>query len=162
MSGREPPHPGDASVLTPPPLLSRLLRVTSYGFTITPQKLTTWHNLYALSSKSCAGYVCCFYDITGTQWGSIASLLSDNNSSRYRQLELPIRKEIFSRCRKEILSTASHSSWDRRKAMLNASLLSAKKVYLSWYRYLVRTEASNSAADSHKNGNQDGSAQNSV
>src|SRR5260370_15294677 len=49
-------------------------------------------------------------------------LLSDNNSSRYRRLELPIKKEIFSRCRKDIVTSASHYSWDRRKDMLSASL----------------------------------------
>src|SRR5438445_9691993 len=49
-------------------------------------------------------------------------LLSDNNSSRYRQLELPIRKEIFGRCRKDVVTSASHYSWCRRKVMLSTSL----------------------------------------
>src|SRR3989442_1507476 len=51
-----------------------------------------------------------------------ALVLSDNNSSRYRQLELPIRKEIFGRCRKDVVTSASHYSWCRRKVMLSTSL----------------------------------------
>jgi len=49
------------------------------------------------------------------------SMLSDNSISRYRQLELPIRKERFSRCKKYVVTFVSHYLWYRGKGIFSSS-----------------------------------------
>src|SRR5713101_2268705 len=74
------------------------------------------------SSSSVRVFSCrCCSDLK-TKQADTLNVGKSHNSSRYRQLELPIRKEIFSRCRKDGVTSASHYAWCRRKVMPSTSL----------------------------------------